>query len=147
MFNFFKKKEKVSKEIDIFSKTASLLIHAAKIDENYTDIEKKIIKKAVMQLSQIGTNEAEKILKDAEKKEEESTGQNNKSISKINGGTLSPSVSLIVVNLASTPLHVSKLMVVDPQTDEPTRIIIKRLEDGSRVRIAQKSGEQIPDVE
>ena len=45
------------------------------------------------------------------------------------------------------PLHVSKLMVVDPQTDEPTRIIIKRLEDGSRVRIAQKSGEQIPDVE
>ena len=45
------------------------------------------------------------------------------------------------------PLHVSKLMVVDPQTDEPTRIIIKRLEDGSRLRIAQKSGEQIPDVE
>ena len=45
------------------------------------------------------------------------------------------------------PLHVSKLMIVDPQTDEPTRVIIKRLEGGARVRIAQKSGEQIPEVE
>ena len=73
MFNFLKKKESSKLQpIDIISKTASLLIHAAKIDENYTDIEKKIIKKAVMQLSQIGTNEAEKLLKDAEKKEEES---------------------------------------------------------------------------
>ena len=27
---------------------AALLIHAAKIDENYTDAEKKIIKKALM---------------------------------------------------------------------------------------------------
>ena len=45
------------------------------------------------------------------------------------------------------PMHVSNLMIVDPQTDEPTRIRIERLEDGSRVRIAKKSGEQIPDVE
>ena len=45
------------------------------------------------------------------------------------------------------PVHVSNLMIVDPQTDEPTRIRIQRLEDGSRVRIAKKSGEQIPDVE
>ncbi len=45
------------------------------------------------------------------------------------------------------PVHVSNLMIVDPQTDEPTRIRIERLEDGSRVRIAKKSGEQIPDVE
>ncbi len=45
------------------------------------------------------------------------------------------------------PLHVSNLMIVDSQTDERTRIRIQRLEDGSRVRIAQKSGEQIPEVE
>ncbi|MCZ6635852.1 MAG: 50S ribosomal protein L24 [bacterium] len=43
------------------------------------------------------------------------------------------------------PLHVSKLMLIDPQTDERTRVRIRRLEDGSRVRIAVKSGEQIPD--
>ena len=69
--NFFKKQKKESSENKNIL-VAALLIHAAKIDENYTDIEKKIIKKAVMQLSQIGTNEAEKLLKDAEKKEEES---------------------------------------------------------------------------
>lgn len=45
------------------------------------------------------------------------------------------------------PVHVSNLMIVDPQTDEPTRIRIQRLEDGSCVRIAKKSGEQIPDGE
>ena len=36
---------------------------------------------------------------------------------------------------------------VDSQTDERTRIRIQRLEDGTRVRIAKKSGEQIPEVE
>ena len=45
------------------------------------------------------------------------------------------------------PLHVSNLMIIDSQTDERTRIRIQRLEDGARVRIAQKSGEQIPEVE
>lgn len=45
------------------------------------------------------------------------------------------------------PLHVSKLMLIDPQTDERTRVRIERHDDGSRVRIAKKSGEQIPDVE
>lgn len=44
------------------------------------------------------------------------------------------------------PLHVSKLMVVDPQSEERTRIRRRRLEDGSHVRLAAKSGEQIPDA-
>ena len=50
MFNFFKKKNKESEEIDIFSKTASLLIHAAKIDENYTKKEKSIIERSLLEL-------------------------------------------------------------------------------------------------
>ena len=50
MFNFFKKKTKETEKIDIISKTASLLIHAAKIDENYTDKEKLIIEKTLMEL-------------------------------------------------------------------------------------------------
>ena len=69
--NFFKKKEKESsgeKNILIIA----LLIHAAKIDENYTENEKKIIKKAIIHLNQKSPDEAEKILKLAEKKEEES---------------------------------------------------------------------------
>ena len=51
---------------------AALLIHAARIDENYTDIEKKIIKKALMQLNNISSDQAENLIKFAEKKEEES---------------------------------------------------------------------------
>ena len=46
MFKFFKNKnlnEKTDNDDELLSKTASLLIHAAKIDEKYTDTEKKII--------------------------------------------------------------------------------------------------------
>ena len=50
----------------------ALLIHAAKIDENYTEIEKMIITKAIINLNEISPDEAEEILKLAEKKEEES---------------------------------------------------------------------------
>ncbi len=50
MFNFLKKKTKETEKIDMISKTASLLIHAAKIDENYTNKEKLIIEKTLMEL-------------------------------------------------------------------------------------------------
>ena len=69
--NIFAKQKKVSpdnKNILI----AALLIHAAKIDENYTDIEKKIIKEALINLNNISSDQAEKLMKLAEKKEEES---------------------------------------------------------------------------
>ena len=69
--NFFKKQKKESSENKNIL-VASLLIHAARIDENYTDIEKKIIKKAIMHLNEISSDEAEKLLTNAEKKEEES---------------------------------------------------------------------------
>ena len=51
---------------------AALLIHAAKIDDNYTDVEKEIIKKALISLKAITPNEAEELLKKAEKIEQES---------------------------------------------------------------------------
>ena len=50
----------------------ALLIHAAKIDENYTGNEKKIIKKVIMDLNKISSNQADELLKLAEKKEVES---------------------------------------------------------------------------
>ena len=68
---FFKKKEKESPNTTNIMIT-SLLVHAAKIDENYTEIEKKIIKEAIINLNKISSNEAEEILKLAEKKQEES---------------------------------------------------------------------------
>ena len=69
--NIFAKQKKVSpdnKNILI----AALLIHAAKIDENYTEIEKKIIKKALIDLNNISSDQAEELIKRAEKNEEES---------------------------------------------------------------------------
>ena len=69
--NFFKKQIKENSNNKNILVTA-LLIHAAKIDENYTELEKKIIKKAIINLNQINPDKAEEILKLAEKKEEES---------------------------------------------------------------------------
>ena len=67
---FFKKKEKTSDNKNIL--IASLLIHAAKIDDEYTDIEKKIIKQALINLNLIKLNEADELLKIAEEKEKKS---------------------------------------------------------------------------
>ena len=72
MFKNFFKKEKKENSNDKNILIIALLIHAAKIDENYTEIEKKIIIKTIIQLNQVSPNEAEKLLKIAEKKEEES---------------------------------------------------------------------------
>ena len=68
--NFFKDKKKENSNNNIL--VIALLIHAAKIDENYTEIEKKIIIKAIIQLYNTSFSESEKLLKLAEKKEEES---------------------------------------------------------------------------
>ena len=68
--NFFKKKKEINKNSTIL--IPALLIHAAKIDENYTEVEKKIITKAIMDLNELDFNKAEQILQNAEKKEEES---------------------------------------------------------------------------
>lgn len=42
------------------------------------------------------------------------------------------------------PINLSNLMVLDPETDEPTRIG-RRLEDGKLVRYAKKSGKTLVD--
>ena len=49
-----------------------MLIHAAKIDENYTEIEKKIITKAIVDLSKLNFDKVKLIMEEAEKKEKES---------------------------------------------------------------------------
>ena len=72
MFNFLKKKEpSKSQQLDIISKTASLLIHAAKIDQNYTNNEKIIIEKTLVEL---GANKEKlnELMKRAEENEENS---------------------------------------------------------------------------
>jgi uncharacterized tellurite resistance protein B-like protein len=50
MINFFKNKEKDKSDNDSYSKIAALLIHAAKIDENYEKEEENIIEKTLIEL-------------------------------------------------------------------------------------------------
>ena len=67
MFNFFsKKKDNKQNKYDLLIKTAPLLIYAAKIDENYSDIEKKIIKKTLIDLG-VDEKNLVQIFKNAEK--------------------------------------------------------------------------------
>jgi large subunit ribosomal protein L24 len=40
------------------------------------------------------------------------------------------------------PIHVSNVMLIDPESGEPTRVGVKR-EGGRRVRVAKRSGREI----
>jgi len=40
------------------------------------------------------------------------------------------------------PIHISNVMLIDPESNEPTRVSVKR-EGGRRVRVAKKSGKEI----
>ena len=71
MINFFKKKPKEPEKIDILSKTASLLIHAAKIDENYTNKEKLIIERTIIELG-ADKQKIVQLMENAEKNEKNS---------------------------------------------------------------------------
>jgi len=74
MLKFLKNKnssEKTVNDDELLSKTASLLIHAAKIDEKYTDVEKKIIKQTLLEL---GANQSkiDQLILTAENNEQKS---------------------------------------------------------------------------
>jgi large subunit ribosomal protein L24 len=43
-------------------------------------------------------------------------------------------------------IHASKVMPVDPGTGKGTRVRFKTLENGKKVRIAAKSGDELPTV-
>ena len=73
MFNLFTKKKETKKDDDHLSliSVASLLIHSAKIDENFTQKEKDIIKKALIEMGASKDN-LDEIIRDAELKEKDS---------------------------------------------------------------------------
>lgn len=41
------------------------------------------------------------------------------------------------------PIHISNVMLADPQNGDPTRVRFQTLESGRKVRVAVKSGQQI----
>ena len=74
MISFFKNKEKEKDAVNndkSYSNIAALLIHVAKIDENYEDKEKEIIRKTLIELGATISN-IDKLIADASVIEENS---------------------------------------------------------------------------
>ena len=74
MISFFKNKDKgedIINDNKSYSNIAALLIHVAKIDENYEDKEKEIIKKTLIELGAASSN-MDKLISDATTIEENS---------------------------------------------------------------------------
>ena len=72
MISIFKKKnDKEIKKDEKFLNIAALLIHVAKIDENYTEKEKEIIKRTIEEISD-NKIKAEDIIAEAEKLDNDS---------------------------------------------------------------------------
>jgi|TARA_B100001989_G_scaffold250252_1_gene227010 uncharacterized tellurite resistance protein B-like protein len=69
ILKFFNKENSLDNDTDLLN-VACLMIHAAKIDENYTDKEKKIIKETLNKLS--NNEDLDKLISEAETKESDS---------------------------------------------------------------------------
>ena len=69
ILKFFNKENSLDNDTDLLN-VACLMIHAAKIDENYTDKEKKIIKETLTKLS--NNEDLDKLILEAETKESDS---------------------------------------------------------------------------
>ena len=72
VINIFKKKTKDVKSEKNLVLICALFVHAAKMDENYTDKEKSIILKALSNISDKKESDLKIVLKEAEKKESQS---------------------------------------------------------------------------
>ena len=71
MFNLFKKNEPEKKDNLSLIAITSLLIHSAKIDENFTDKEREIIKNALIEMG-AEASKIDEIIVESEKKEKDS---------------------------------------------------------------------------
>ena len=69
ILKFFNKENNLNNDTDLLN-VACLMIHAAKIDENYTDKEKTIIKETLTKLS--NNEDLDKLISEAETKESDS---------------------------------------------------------------------------
>lgn len=72
VINIFKKKTKDVKSEKNLVLICALFVHAAKMDENYTDKEKSIILKALSEISDKKESDLKIVLEEAEKKENQS---------------------------------------------------------------------------
>ena len=109
---FFKKKE-INKD-NYLIKVCALLIHAAKIDENYTDKEKTIIKNTLIKLDN-NNEDIDKVILEAEKKESDSNHiqdftKNIKAMDKENKIEIIKNIWSIILSDGNSDIYEENLM-------------------------------------
>ena len=113
IFKFFNKEEVSDSDNDLLN-VACLMIHAARIDENYTDNEKKIIKKTLTKLDN-SNEDIEKLILEAEKKEADSNHiqeftKNIKSMNKDNKIEIIKNIWSIILSDGTSDIFEENLM-------------------------------------
>ena len=113
ILKFFNKEEQSNKESDLIN-VACLMIHAAKIDENYTDKEKTIIKNTLIKLNN-NDEDIDKIILDAEKKESDSNHiqdftKNIKAMDKENKTEIIKNIWSIILSDGNSDIYEENLM-------------------------------------
>ena len=113
IIKFFNKEEQKNNDSDLVN-VACLMIHAAKIDENYTDKEKIIIKNTLIKLDN-NNEDIDKLILEAEKKESDSNHiqdftKNIKAMDKENKIEIIKNIWSIILSDGNSDIYEENLM-------------------------------------
>ena len=113
IFKFLKKDEKLESSSDLLN-IACLMIHAARIDENYTDKEKNIIKRTLSKFNKNNEN-IDTLILEAEKKESDSNHiqdftKNIKAMDKINKIEIVKNIWTVILSDGNSDIYEENLM-------------------------------------
>ena len=113
IIKFFNKEEQKNNDSDLVN-VACLMIHAAKIDENYTDKEKIIIKNTLIKLDN-NNEDIDKVILEAEKKESDSNHiqdftKNIKAMDKENKIEIIKNIWSIILSDGNSDIYEENLM-------------------------------------
>ena len=112
ILKFFNKENSLDNDTDLLN-VACLMIHAAKIDENYTDKEKKIIKETLTKLS--NNEDLDKLISEAETKESDSNHiqdftKNIKAMDKIDKIEIIKNIWSVILSDGTSDMYEENLM-------------------------------------
>ena len=113
IIKFFNKEEQSNNDSDLIN-VACLMIHAAKIDENYTDKEKTIIKNTLIKLDN-NNEDIDRVILEAEKKESDSNHiqdftKNIKAMDKENKIEIIKNIWSIILSDGNSDIYEENLM-------------------------------------
>ena len=113
ILKFFNKENSLDNDTDLLN-VACLMIHAAKIDEHYTDKEKTIIKNTLIKLDN-NNQDIDKVILEAEKKESDSNHiqdftKNIKAMDKENKIEIIKNIWSIILSDGNSDIYEENLM-------------------------------------